>query len=76
VSTLKLGEHFLTRPQILKRRGTDLVNFTFMGPTPFPKMKYQGTVTVEVEKGHGEQWLKDCFGIEDAEVITVGGLVK
>ena len=74
MTTLKLGKHFLTKPQVLKRRGTDIINFTFVGPTPFPNLGYPGTFTIEVAKGHGEKWLKETFGIEDAEIIEAGGL--
>jgi hypothetical protein len=72
MSVLKLGKHFLTQPQIVRGNGADYVHFTFAGPTPFPEMKYPGSFSVEVRRGYAEEWLKECFGIEDAEVIEVG----
>lgn len=46
--------------------GTDEVDITLNGPSPFPgrDMDYDAHATVNVRKGYGVEWCKKVLGVE------------
>lgn len=56
---------------ILERSGTDLIMFDLDVMTPFPEMKYPPLMQAETRKGYAKEWLKENFGITEAEVIKI-----
>lgn len=55
----------------MDRQGTDTISLHIDDmPTPFPEMKYAGTLKLE----YGVQWCQEALGVKegDIEVIKIG----
>lgn len=59
---------------VLDSQGTDTILLSLNDmPTPFPEMKYAGTMKLETRQGYGVQWCQEALGLksEDIEVIAL-----
>jgi hypothetical protein len=58
---------------VLDRQATDTIILSLDMPTPFPEMKYAGTMKLEARQGYGVQWCQEVLGLrsEDIEVISI-----
>ena len=73
----------LTKITVLQGAGTDQINLSVLGPTPYPELakahpeeNYGITLSVQTRKGYALEWLKqmelDILGIPVQVIGTTG----
>lgn len=70
----------LKQINVLLTRGTDQINFTFHGPTPYPELKaahpeenYDPQLVVRTRRGYAIEWLK-AIGLDESKFTVIDAI--